>query len=65
MFRRQTEQEEIFLARFLRHLDRRAIMRSDCQGSIHHELHVAGAAGLITGSRYLVGDITRGDQTFG
>ena len=46
---RQTEQKEIFLARFLRHLDGRSVARADGQRPVHHELHVARAAGFVAG----------------
>src|SRR5215469_4950025 len=46
--RRQPEQEEILLAGLLDHLDRGTIARADCQSSVHHKFHVAGAAGLVT-----------------
>src|SRR5580700_7654429 len=63
LFRRQAEEEEILLARLLRHLDGRAIARADRQGAVHHELHVARAAGLVAGSRDLIRDITGRDQS--
>ena len=65
LLRRQAEQEEILLARLLRHLDGGAVARADRQGAVHHELHVARAAGLVTGGRDLVGDIAGGDQPLG
>ena len=65
LFGRQAEQEEVFLARLLGHLDRRAVARADGQGAVHHELHVARAAGLVAGGRDLVGDVAGGDQPLG
>ena len=62
LFRRQTEEEEILLARLLRHFDRCAIPRPDCQGAVHHEFHVACATGFIACGRDLVGNITGRDQ---
>src|SRR5258707_4199235 len=49
LFGSEAEQEEVLLASFFRHLDRRAIACPDGQRSVHHELHVAGTAGLIAG----------------
>ena len=65
LVRRQAEEEEILLARFLRHLDGRAVARADGQRPVHHELHVARAAGLVARGRDLVGDIAGGDQPLG
>ena len=65
LFRGQAEQEEVLLARFLRHLDRGAVARADGQRAVHHELHVAGAAGFVAGGRDLVGDIAGWDQPLG
>ena len=56
LFRRQAEEKEIFFARFLRHLDGRTIASADGQRAIHHELHVAGAAGFVAGGRNLIGN---------
>src|SRR5215469_17640619 len=64
LLRRQAEQKEILLARLLRHLDGGAVARTDRQGAVHHELHVAGAAGFVAGSRDLVRDIARRNQPF-
>ena len=61
----QAEQEEILFARFLGHFDRGAVARADGQGAVHHELHVAGAAGLVAGGGDLVRDVARGDQPLG
>ena len=63
LIRRQTEQEEVLLAGFLRHLDRCPVARTDGQGAVHHEFHVAGAAGFVTRGRDLVRDIAGGNQT--
>ena len=57
---RQAEQEEVLLAGFLRHFDRRSVARADGQRAVHHELHVAGAAGFVAGGRNLVGDVAAG-----
>ena len=63
--RRQSEQEEVLLARLLRHLDRGAVASADRQGAVHHELHVACSARFVSGGRDLVGDVAGGDQPFG
>ena len=62
---RQAEEEEVLLAGFFGHFDRRAVARADRQRAVHHELHVAGAAGLVTGGRDLVGDVAGRDQLLG
>ena len=61
----QAEQEEVFLAGLLGHLDRGAVTGADCQRAVHHELHVAGAAGLESGCRDLLGDVACGYQALG
>ena len=43
---RQAEQEEVVLARLPRHLDGGAVSRPNGQRAVHHELHIAGAAGF-------------------
>src|SRR5215469_15138571 len=58
----ETKQKEVFLAGFFRHLDGRSVARADRQGSIHHEFHIARAAGLVAGGRDLVGNVRSGDQ---
>lgn len=61
----QTEQKEVFLSRFLRHLDRRSIPRSDSQRAIHHELHISGPARLVSGRRDLFRYVACGNQSLG
>ena len=58
----QAEQEHVLFAGFLGHLDRGAVARADGQSAVHHELHVAGAAGFIAGRRDLLGNIARRNQ---
>src|SRR5262245_5126320 len=65
LFCGQTEKKEVVLTRFFSHFDGSAATRADRQGSVHHELHVAGAAGFVTSSRDLVGNIGGGDQALG
>src|ERR1700751_4399483 len=62
LFDGQAKQEQVLLPCFLRHFDSRAVQSADRQSSIHHELHVAGSAGLVACGRNLVGDIARRDQ---
>ena len=62
LFRRQAEEKEIFFARFFCHLDGRAIARADGQRPVHHELHVARAAGFVAGGGNLIGDISCRNQ---
>ncbi len=61
----EPEQEHVFLAGFLRHFDRGSVARSDGQRAVHHELHVAGAAGFVARGRDLLGNIARRNQAFG
>ena len=61
----QAEEEEVLLAGLLGHLDRGAVARADRQGAVHHELHVAGAAGLVAGRRDLLRDVAGRDQPLG
>src|SRR6267142_7121564 len=61
-FRCQAEEEEIFLTRLLGHLDGSAVASADGQGAVHHELHVARAAGLVASRRDLLRHIAGGNQ---
>src|SRR5262245_8289083 len=61
----QSEEKEVFLARCLGHLDCRAIASSDSQSTIHHELHIAGAARFIASRRNLVRHIRSWNKPFG
>src|SRR5262245_66624858 len=58
----QAKQEEVLLARLFSHLNGRTIAGTDRERSIHHELHVASAAGLVPGRGDLVRDITGWNQ---
>ena len=62
---RQTEEEEILLAGFFDHFDGGAVARAEGQGAVHHEFHVARAAGFVAGGRNLVRDVAGGDQALG
>src|ERR1700752_264196 len=58
LFGGQTKEKEVLLAGSFGHLDGCTIARADGQGTVHHEFHVAGATGFITGGRDLLGDLT-------
>src|SRR6266849_465744 len=62
LFHGESEEEHVFLPSLLRHFDGRAIARAARQSSVHHELHVAGSAGFVTGGRNLIGDVARRNQ---
>ena len=57
LFGAEAEQEEVFVADLFPDLDIGAIQCADGQSAVHHELHVAGAGGLLAGSGYLLGQI--------
>src|SRR5208337_4352665 len=59
---RQTEEEEVLLARLCCHLNRRAVACADRQCAVHHELHVACPTGFIACRRDLVGNVTSGNE---
>ncbi len=59
---RQAKEEKVFFACLLGHFDSGAVPRADGQSCVHHEFHVARAAGFIARSRDLVGDVTGRDQ---
>ena len=61
----QAEQEHVLLAGLLGDLDGGAVAGADGQGAVHHELHVARAAGLVAGGRDLLGDVAGRDQPLG
>src|SRR5882762_3286856 len=60
----EPEQKEVLLARLLRHLDGGSVACAQCDRTVHHELHVAGAARLVSGGGDLVGDVARGNDPF-
>ena len=61
----QAEEEHIVSAELLEHLDVRTVERADRDGAVHHELHVAGAAGLLAGGRDLLGHLRGGHEHLG
>ena len=46
----EAEQEHILIAQQIVHLHIGTVQRTDGQSTVHHEFHVAGAAGLLSGS---------------
>src|SRR5215475_7347135 len=60
----QAEDKNIFLADLLHDLDIGTIERTDGQGAIHRELHVAGARGFGPGSRNVFAEIGSWDDLF-
>ncbi len=65
LLRRQPEEKEVVLAGLARHLDRGAVARADGERAVHHELHVAGTAGLEAGGRDLFRHVGGRDQALG
>src|SRR4029077_3217816 len=64
LFYIEAEQEEVLLTSLLGHLDGRAVTRSDRQGSVHHELHIARSTCFIAGGGNLVGNVAGRNQSF-
>ena len=58
----KTEQEDVLVAQLLVHLHVGAVQGADGQSTVHHELHVAGTAGLLAGGGDLLGQLTGGHQ---
>ena len=61
----QAEEKHVVRAELLEHLDVCAVERADRDGAVHHELHVAGAAGLLAGGRDLLGHLCGGHEHLG
>eukprot|EP00047_Mylnosiga_fluctuans_P003292 m.228426 g.228426 ORF g.228426 m.228426 type:complete len:867 (+) comp11740_c0_seq1:45-2645(+) len=59
------EDEDVVLADLLQHLDVRTVESADSQGTVDHELHVAGARGLGAGRADLLREIRGGDDLLG
>src|SRR5215469_4413584 len=57
LLRCQAEEEEVFFAGLLCHLNRRAVACADRKCAVHHELHVACATGFVPCGGNLVGDL--------
>jgi len=45
----EPEKKKVLLAHLLRHFDGRAIGSTEGQRAVHHESHVASAAGFVAG----------------
>ena len=58
----EAEQEHILVAQDIMHLHIGTVQRADSQRAVHHELHVAGTAGFLAGSRDLLADLAGGHQ---
>ena len=61
----QAEEKHVVRAELLEHLDVCAVERADRDGAVHHELHVAGTAGLLAGGRDLLGHLRGGHEHLG
>ena len=59
------KQEKVLLARCFRHFDGRAVTGSNRERAVHHEFHIAGAAGFVAGRGDLIGYITSRNQPLG
>ena len=59
------EEEDILVPQLLVHLHIGAVQGADGKRAVHHELHVAGAAGLLAGGGYLLGNLRGGHQLLG
>jgi hypothetical protein len=62
LFGRQAEEEEILLTLLPSHLDGGAVACADRQRTVHHELHVARAAGFVARRRDLLRHVAGGNQ---
>ena len=61
----ETEEEDVLISQNLVHLDVGAVQGADGHGAVHHELHVAGAAGLLAGSGDLLAQFAGGHKLLG
>src|SRR5215469_2389799 len=61
----QPKQKEVSFASLFCHFDGRPVARADGQSSVHHELHVACAAGLVAGRGDLIGDVACRNEALG
>lgn len=55
LLRLQAEQEHILVTQHLVHFHVGPVQGADSRGAVHHELHIAGTAGLFAGSGDLLG----------
>ena len=59
-----TEDVDVVHPHLLADFHVRAVQRTDGHRAVHHELHVAGAAGFLAGRAQLLGNFRRGNQHF-
>ena len=62
---RESKDEGVVLADLFHDLDVGAVHRAERQSAVHHELHVAGTAGLAAGRGNLLGHIGSGKDYLG
>ena len=60
----QTEQEHIFIAQPLIHLDICTVKRANGDCAVEHKLHVARSGGLLAGGGYLLGNLSCRHESF-
>ena len=61
----QTEEEHILVAHLLVDLDVCSVEGADRDGTVDHELHIAGAGGFLAGDGDLFGDVCGGNDDLG
>src|SRR5271157_1454455 len=59
----ESEEKEIVFASLFGHLDGGAVARANRECSVHHEFHVASAAGFVTRGGNLIRDVAGRNQT--
>ena len=58
----EAEEEHVLIAQHIVHLHVGAVQSTHGEGTVHHELHVAGAAGLLAGGGDLLAHLAGGHQ---
>ena len=61
----EAEEEHVLIAQHIVHLHVGAVQSTHGEGTVHHELHVAGAAGLLASGGDLLRDLAGGHQMLG
>ena len=61
----EAEEEHVLIAQHIVHLHVGAVQSTHGEGTVHHELHVAGAAGLLAGGGDLLTDLAGGHEDLG
>ena len=56
----EAEEEDVLVPQHLVHLHVGAVQGADGHRAVHHELHIAGAAGLLAGGGDLLGELAGG-----